>query len=140
MTYTYVTMDVSADTYDEIRQKLIAAGYHQALHEQEGRPGFPALDMHGIALTCEEHPTPFPGLDMHSVWIAYGRGYRRCLELILSLPTVRILISLVGIGGDAPELTPQVRDLLRTALITSAPEGAAEGFDSVDKTSAPAAQ
>ena len=60
MTYTYVTMDVSPAAYEEIKQKLLDAGYHQALHDREGRNGFPALDMHGIAITCQPEPKPTP--------------------------------------------------------------------------------
>ena len=48
MTYTYVTMDVSPAAYEEIKQKLIAADYGHALHED--REDGVLLDMHGIAL------------------------------------------------------------------------------------------
>lgn len=45
MTYTYALMEVSRATFEEIREKLRAAGYDDALHDDEA-----TLDMHGIAL------------------------------------------------------------------------------------------
>lgn len=47
MTYTYALMDVSEATYQEIKAKLLEAGYSHALHD--GDDGI-VLDMHGIAL------------------------------------------------------------------------------------------
>jgi ribA/ribD-fused uncharacterized protein len=44
MTHTYVVMDVSQQTYDEVRANLRAAGYEHAI----GQAG--DLDMHGLAL------------------------------------------------------------------------------------------
>lgn len=46
-TYTYVTMDVSARTYAEIRAKMVDAGYIHALQQEAGSE---AIDMHGLAL------------------------------------------------------------------------------------------
>ena len=46
-TYTYVTMDVSGLTYDEIAKKLRAAGYDHVFHEG-------LIDMHGLALKKED--------------------------------------------------------------------------------------
>jgi len=69
--------------------------------------------------------------DLELLWISYGRGFRRCLEMILTNPATRVLIACVG--GDAPEIAPKVRHLMRERLIRSTPEGTAEGFDSVDK-------
>jgi hypothetical protein len=51
MTYTYVELEVSAATYDEIALKLREAGYTHAFDER--REGPPAIDMHGIALVKE---------------------------------------------------------------------------------------
>lgn len=48
MSYTYVTMDVSPQTYAEIRAKLVAAEYQHALHKSRGSE---VLDMHGITLS-----------------------------------------------------------------------------------------
>ena len=45
MTYTYAIMEVSRATFDEIAEKLRAAGYDHAFHD-----GDATLDMHGIAL------------------------------------------------------------------------------------------
>ena len=44
MTHTYVELEVSATVFEEIRGRLLAAGYDPVLNE--GR----AIDMHGIAL------------------------------------------------------------------------------------------
>ena len=47
MTYTYVLMDVSPDTYYEIHDKLSEAGYDHCFHSDNGQV---VLDLHGIAL------------------------------------------------------------------------------------------
>jgi len=47
-THTYVTLPVSRTTYDEIAEKLRAAGYDHAF-DADG-----LIDMHGIALEVEE--------------------------------------------------------------------------------------
>ena len=47
MTYTYVLMDVSEETYYEIYDKLSEAGYDHCFHKDDGKT---AIDMHGIAL------------------------------------------------------------------------------------------
>jgi hypothetical protein len=46
-TYTYDVLDVSPATYDEIHGKLVAAEYHQAIHDT---PSGQIIDMHRIAL------------------------------------------------------------------------------------------
>lgn len=53
-THTYVTMEVSAKAYDEIKQKLLDAGYDHAITGQ-GREK-DVIDMHGIALQREAPP------------------------------------------------------------------------------------
>lgn len=45
MSYTYVTMSVSREAYEEIREILLEAGYDQALHEGG------IIDLHGLALS-----------------------------------------------------------------------------------------
>lgn len=50
MTHTYAVLQVSATVYDEVKQKLEAAGYSHAFHTHEGEPT-PTIDMHGIGLT-----------------------------------------------------------------------------------------
>ena len=45
-TYTYVILEVSSKAYQEIRTKLIEAGYGHALHEEDSE----VIDMHGIVL------------------------------------------------------------------------------------------
>ncbi|MDQ3562701.1 MAG: hypothetical protein M3436_00700 [Pseudomonadota bacterium] len=51
MTHTYAVLEVSQATYDEIKAKLIEAGYNHAFHAH-------LIDMHGIALKPPDHPTP----------------------------------------------------------------------------------
>lgn len=55
MTYTYALMEVSPETYREIKQKLLDAGYSHAIHDDEERS---PLDMHGVALV--EGPSQEP--------------------------------------------------------------------------------
>jgi hypothetical protein len=47
MTYTYVSLPVSAPAYDEIATKLRAAGYDHCFDLE-------TIDMHGLALVREE--------------------------------------------------------------------------------------
>lgn len=47
-THTYVTLDVSTAAYEEIKKKLLAAGYDHAINS-DGE-----IDMQGIALVEEE--------------------------------------------------------------------------------------
>lgn len=50
-THTYVTLDVSANAFREIEDKLLAADYGHCFHDSsEGRT---IIDMHGIALAQE---------------------------------------------------------------------------------------
>lgn len=51
-TYTYVTLDVSQSTFDEIEGRLRAAGYTHAFH-QDREDGL-TIDMHGLALVRAE--------------------------------------------------------------------------------------
>lgn len=44
MTHTYVKLGLSSEAYSEIREKLEAAGYHHAIHEDG------VIDMHGLAI------------------------------------------------------------------------------------------
>ncbi len=46
-THTYAILEVSSAVYAEIRAKLVAAGYHHALHKDDDGE---AIDMYGIAL------------------------------------------------------------------------------------------
>lgn len=43
MSYTYATLEVSKQVYQEIKEKLLAAGYQHSFHDG-------VIDMHGIAL------------------------------------------------------------------------------------------
>lgn len=47
-THTIAGMEVSKATYDEIKSKLVAAGYHHAILQDEAM-----LDMTGIGLVVE---------------------------------------------------------------------------------------
>jgi hypothetical protein len=51
-THTYATMQVSRGTFEEVKAKLVAAGYEHAIHPPGEEDGT-LLDMHGIALTTE---------------------------------------------------------------------------------------
>lgn len=53
MTHTYAVLDVSPKTYQEIRKKLLDAGYQHAIHGDEAGE---VIDMVGIAIS-EEEPT-----------------------------------------------------------------------------------
>jgi microcystin degradation protein MlrC len=53
MTYTFATMAVSGAAFDEIKAKLIEAGYGHAIRDDGV-----TLDMHGIALVVEEAGDP----------------------------------------------------------------------------------
>jgi len=48
MTHTYALLEVSPATFEEIRQKLVDAGYEQ-VHDGQ-------IDMNGLALTKERIP------------------------------------------------------------------------------------
>lgn len=48
-THTFVTLEVSQETYNEIYEKLAKAEYHQAFFENDT-----LIDMHGIALIVKE--------------------------------------------------------------------------------------
>lgn len=52
-THTYATLEVSPGTYDEIAQKLKAAGYGHAFNDRG------EIDMHGLALV--KPPAAKPG-------------------------------------------------------------------------------
>ena len=73
--------------------------------------------------------------DIELLWISYGRGFRRCLEMILSNPATRVLIA--SSGGDAPTIAPEIRRLMREQLIRCTPMGTREGFDSLDDGTLP---
>jgi hypothetical protein len=59
MSYTYAVLEVSPETYREIRKKLDDAGYAHAFHhDRTSKDGQELIDMHGIALKEEETPRP----------------------------------------------------------------------------------
>lgn len=62
MTHTYAVLEVSHETWNEISQKLRAAGYDHSFHES--RTDGLVIDMHGIALKSSErerHQLPKEG-------------------------------------------------------------------------------
>lgn len=56
MTHTFVTLPISAAAYEEIKAKLIAAGYDHCIEESND-----LIDLHEIALKKEEEaPSHMP--------------------------------------------------------------------------------
>lgn len=49
-TYTYVTLEVSPETYYEIYDKLAAAEYDHCFYKESDSKSSPLIDMHGLAL------------------------------------------------------------------------------------------
>ena len=49
-TYTYAILDLSPSAFEEIRSKLLAAGYGDQFHQERGRA---VIDMHGIAVASD---------------------------------------------------------------------------------------
>ena len=60
MNYTYALLAVSESTYNEIAEKLREAGYDQAFHQDATLTSLngQVIDMHGIALSLSDEPTP----------------------------------------------------------------------------------
>jgi len=58
MTHTFATLEVSRAAFDEIAEKLKAAGYGHVFVDSD------TMDMHGIALTKVHEPEEDP-LPMH---------------------------------------------------------------------------
>lgn len=52
-THTYAVMEVSEQTFLEIKNKLLAAGYQHAIHGGQD-DGTLVVEMHGIALKAEQ--------------------------------------------------------------------------------------
>ena len=57
-THTYSIMQVTPDSYVEIRTKLVDAGYTDLIHDE---PDEEVIDMHGLAIQAETltHSTPY---------------------------------------------------------------------------------
>ena len=55
-TYTYAILDVSQEVYDEIADRLRAAGYRDCFHDKHD--GRTVINMHGIAIRAEEFEGP----------------------------------------------------------------------------------
>lgn len=67
MTYTYATMQLSKAAYDEIKSKLLAAGYDHAISDK-------GLDMTHIMVTPPEAPEPLNSGDLISAMLRDGAG------------------------------------------------------------------
>ena len=51
MSYTYVLMPVSEQTFNEVKKMMEAADYRHAFDTHDGKP---TIDMHGIALIQDD--------------------------------------------------------------------------------------
>lgn len=61
MSRTYASMEVSHVAFQEVRSKLIDAGYEHAVHDDENTV---TLDMYGIALVTPNPDEPLPEPDI----------------------------------------------------------------------------
>lgn len=50
-THTYAILELSPESYNEIKEKLMEAEYNHVFHENESGT---VIDMHGIAVACEK--------------------------------------------------------------------------------------
>lgn len=54
LTHTYALLEVSAEAYAEIAEKLLAVGYNHVFERSgDGIEGRGAIDMHGLALVTK---------------------------------------------------------------------------------------
>jgi hypothetical protein len=51
VTHTYVILELSKKSFEEIKKKLSDAGYQHAFDEQDGQL---VIDMHGLAVKTEK--------------------------------------------------------------------------------------
>jgi hypothetical protein len=63
MTHIYAILEVDETTYDEIAEKLHAAGYGHAIHDAGGNDGI-VINMHGVALSRARSPRRRKGIQM----------------------------------------------------------------------------
>lgn len=59
-THTYVILELSRAAFDEIKTKMLHAGYHFAFDEQKDKT---IIDMHGIAVMEDDEIKP-PSLEV----------------------------------------------------------------------------
>ena len=52
-THTYAVLELTANAYTEIRDKLLAAGYDHAVLDSEGEGDTELLVLDEVALACE---------------------------------------------------------------------------------------
>lgn len=71
-TYTYVILELSKSAYDEIHEKLDAAGYEHAFSECDGRP---VISMQGIAVSAEPPGPPVTALDERRAIVKWCRTH-----------------------------------------------------------------
>lgn len=86
-THTYVTMDISAQAYAEIRAKMLAADYGHTLDKDDGEE---VIDMHGLALKSLPVTEPPPARERAIELVA--------MRLNLAAVTVR---NEMEVGGAA---------------------------------------
>ncbi len=66
---------------------------------------------------------------MNEEHIAYGRGFRRCLEMMIKFPIFRI-----GLALDDKETDVALVRYLRRCLTLTFPPDVVKGFDSIERT------
>ena len=53
ISHTFAILHLSRCAYEEIKQKLMEAGYQEQFHENDESEDDPLIDMHGIAVVPE---------------------------------------------------------------------------------------
>lgn len=75
-TYTFAIMEVSKETYEEIKRKMIEAGYDHAFVDMSDGP---IIDMHGIGIQAkpEQKPPQLTAADINTRSPRKERKYKR---------------------------------------------------------------
>lgn len=63
-THTYAILELSGPAFAEIRTKLAAAGYADAIHPDDDRE---VIDMHGLAVAMDQSPRPPVDIELASI-------------------------------------------------------------------------
>lgn len=72
-THTYAELDVSRETYDEIKGRLDLAGYEDKFDQYNKTDGgYPAIDMQGIAVVRGEFSVSRPSVRSFTMGIIVG--------------------------------------------------------------------
>lgn len=69
-THTYATLEISASAYDEIAEKLRAAGYEHAFDLPEG-----AIDMQGVGVLRGDDVAPLDERAQFEAWVRREEAY-----------------------------------------------------------------